>query len=225
MHNYSTVVQLLGHIVAIWLGLAILSAMLNEHFVILGAVFNLLGVAGYVWATLQGRTKPNRITWFLWALAPLIAFAAELDEGVGLRSLMTFMVGFGPAIVFLVSLLDRKAYWKLTAFDILCGLFSLLALILWKVTGTGTIAIILSIAADCLAGTPTFVKAYKRPDTETGTPFLGGAVSAAITLLTLKRWSLAAAGFPVYICLTCVYLYAVIAFPNFLRPRHAGNKQ
>ena len=69
--------------------------MLNQNFVILAAALNLYGSASYVIETLKGKTKPNRVTWFIWALAPLIAFAAMASEGVGLSALMTFMVGFG----------------------------------------------------------------------------------------------------------------------------------
>jgi hypothetical protein len=56
--------------------------------------------AVYLRDTLRGTTKPNRVTWLLWAVAPLLAAAVELSEGVGLRALPTFMVGFMPLLVF-----------------------------------------------------------------------------------------------------------------------------
>lgn len=52
--------------------------MLNENFVILGAVIFAIGSLSYLIDTLKGKVKPNRVTFFLWALAPLIAFAAEV---------------------------------------------------------------------------------------------------------------------------------------------------
>lgn len=86
--------------------------MLDERFVILGALLNLAGSAAYIISTIKGETRPNRMSWFLWALAPLIAFGAQLGEGVGLQSLMTFMVGFGPALVLIASFINKKSYWK-----------------------------------------------------------------------------------------------------------------
>jgi len=58
--------------------------MLDVKFVLVGALLNLSGSSKYVFETIKGRTKPNRISWLMWAIAPLIAFAAELNQGVGL---------------------------------------------------------------------------------------------------------------------------------------------
>lgn len=184
--------------------------MLSENFVYLGALFNLTGSSSYVIDTFRGKTQPNRVTWFLWALAPLIAFSAQISGGVGVRSLMTFMVGFGPAMVFLASFRDKKAFWKITKLDIACGVLSILALVLWYITKTGNIAIMLSILADLLAGVPTLIKAYKFPETESYNVFFFGAVSAAITLLTINQWSFTVAAFPIYIFLICAILFLLI---------------
>lgn len=186
--------------------------MIDARFVLVGALLNILGSATYAYNTFKGKTKPNRVTWFLWALAPLIAFTAQIGEGVGWQIVMTFMVGFGPLLVFIASFLNRKAYWKISRLDIACGALSVIALILWWITGEGNIAIALSIVADLLAGVPTLIKAYKEPETEHPDVFRNGALSAFITLLTIKTWTFASYGFALYILLICVTLYALIRF-------------
>jgi hypothetical protein len=186
--------------------------MIDQKFVLLGALINLIGSSTYVFNTLKGKTKPNRVTWFLWAVAPLIAFSAQIDEGARWESLMTFMVGFGPLMIFLASFINRKAFWKITKLDIVCGAISVLALILWLVTGTGLIAIIFSILADFLAGVPTIIKSFKEPETEHHSVFRNGAISASITLLTIKRWEFSNYGFALYILLICLLLYGLIRF-------------
>ena len=188
--------------------------MLNVHFVIVGAVLNLIGSSSYTFQTLKGKTRPNRVTWFLWALAPLVAFSAEIGQGVGLRSLMTFMVGFGPLMVLIASFINRKAVWKITRLDIVCGFLSLVALIAWKITGVGDVAIALSIVADFLAATPTLIKSYKEPGSEHYAIYLMGAISGVITLLTIKQWNFAQYGFPLYIVLVCIALVALIVAPR-----------
>ena len=125
--------------------------MLDPHFVILGAALQLIGVISYIRDTFKGKAKPNRVSWFLWALGPLIAFGAELDHGVGLVALMTFTVGFGPLLILLASFLNRKSAWKLTRLDIVCGVLSVGGLILWAITGSGYTAILFSLLADALA--------------------------------------------------------------------------
>lgn len=186
--------------------------MINEKFVLVGAVFNVIGSGSYVYKTLKGKTKPNRVTWFLWALAPLIACCAQLSKGVTWAALMTFMVGFGPLLIFLASFVNRKAFWGVTKLDIVCGIISVLALIFWLITGQGMVAIIFSILADLIAGIPTLVKAFNEPETEHHGVFRNGAISAAITLLTIKEWTFANYGFAAYIFLICVALYVFIRF-------------
>lgn len=186
--------------------------MINEKFVLLAAVFNIIGSAGYVIDTLKGKTKPNRMSWLLWAVAPLIAFAAEIGQHVGLVALMTFMVGFGPLVVFFASFINRKSYWCITKLDIVCGVLSVVALLLWRVTGTGNVAITLSIAADLLAGVPTLIKSYVDPASENYQAFGYGALSAAITMLTIKHITFVNFGFPLYIFAICVVLFVLIRF-------------
>jgi hypothetical protein len=194
--------------------------MLDPKFVIFGAILNLIGSSSYVVATVKGTTKPNRVTWFLWALIPIIAFSAQLSEGVGLQALMTFMVGFGPALVFVASFMNRKSVWNLTNFDFMCGGLSVLGLVLWLVTKEGNLAIALSIAADGLAALPTVRKAYRAPETESAYVYLLAMISAVITLLTIDKWNFAYWGFPAYILAICGILFALI----HLRPQRQSRK-
>lgn len=173
--------------------------MLNPNFAILGAVINLIGCAGYALDTFKGKTKPNRVGWSLWAAAPLVAFAAELTQGVKLQSLITLSAGLGPLLVLLASFADRKAYWKIKPFDWYCAALSLTALILWLITGKGNVAILFSICADLLAGLPTAIKAYAHPETESSGAFVAGFIGTLLGLLTIQHWTFANYAFPTYL--------------------------
>jgi hypothetical protein len=187
--------------------------MINENFIYVGALLNLIGSIGYVIDTLKGKTQPNRVTWSLWALAPMVAFFAMLGEGVSVTgSLMTFMVGFGPLLVLLASFVNKKSIWKITKFDITCGVLSLIGIGLWLMTRTGEIAIAFSLLADLLAGLPTLVKAFKEPETESYLVFLFGAISAGITLLAAKSWEFTTVSFALYIFIFCLIMFVLVRF-------------
>lgn len=186
--------------------------MIDERFVLVGAALSLIGSASYLRDTIRGKTKPNRVSWFLWAAAPLIAFSAELGHGVGLPALMTFMVGFGPLLIFLGSFVNRQSVWRLTRLDLACGVLSVLGLALWQITGSGYLAILFCILADALAGIPTIVKSYKEPETENWHVFFFGSINATITLLAIDTWDFAHAAFPLYILAICVLLVVLIKF-------------
>ncbi len=186
--------------------------MIPENFVILGLVFNFLGGLSYLIATLKGKVKPNRVTWFLWAIAPLVAFFAEIGEGVRIQALMTFMVGFNPLVIFLASFVNKKAEWKLGPLDYVMGGLSLLGIFLWYLTKNGNYAIFFSISADGLAAIPTLIKSYYYPETENYWAFLAAFISAAITLLTIDVWNFAHYGFPLYILLLNLVFVPLIKF-------------
>ncbi|KKS98104.1 MAG: hypothetical protein UV73_C0003G0046 [Candidatus Gottesmanbacteria bacterium GW2011_GWA2_43_14] len=197
--------------------------MLDERFVIAGVILSLVGGLKYLIDTVKGKTQPNKVTWFLWALAPLIAFAAEMKEGVGMQSLMTFIVGFNPLMIFLASFINRKSTWKLSSFDIICGGLSVLGLVLWQITKVGNLAIALSLAADGLAGVPTIVKAYRAPETESDLLYLLTGINAIITLATIDNWNFAHFAFPVYILLLCLLLFILVRFRIGRRREVQGN--
>ena len=105
--------------------------MLDQNFVIVGAIIAAAGSLSYLVDTLKGKVKPNRVSFLLWSLAPLIAFFAEIKQGVGIQALMTFVVGFLPLTIFIASFVNKKAEWKLTGFDLMCGALSIVGLVLW----------------------------------------------------------------------------------------------
>ncbi len=186
--------------------------MIDEKFIFVAAAFNLVGGLSYLIDTLKGKAKPNKVSWFLWGLAPMIAFAAQAQQSVGLVSLMTFTVGFSPVIIFFASFLNKKAAWKITRFDLICGAFSIIGLMLWVYTRVGNWAILFSILSDVLAGIPTIVKAYKYPETENYYAYLFAGIAAVITLLTITQWDFAHSSFAIYILCFNIVVFPLIKF-------------
>ncbi|MBI4039090.1 hypothetical protein HY384_03990 [Candidatus Daviesbacteria bacterium] len=186
--------------------------MLHPNFVIVGAILNLIGSISYFVDTIKGKVKPDRVTWLLWSIIPFIAFIAQIKQGVGLQSLMTFMTGFTPLMIFLASFVNKKSYWRLGRLDMICGTISVIGILFWYITKTGNAAIAFSILADGLAAIPTIVKSYYEPETEDYKVYLLGASSAAITLLTINIWSFAYYAWPVYILIVTLLLTILIRF-------------
>jgi len=186
--------------------------MIDQNFVIVGAIIAAVGSLSYLVDTLKGKVKPNRVSFLLWSLAPLIAFFAEVKQGVGIQALMTFIVGFLPLTIFIASFVNKKAVWNLTGFDLMCGALSIIGLVLWFITKSGNIAIIFSILADGLAAMPTIVKSFNYPETESAWPYFASTISAILTLLTVKVWNIANIAFPLYIVLITLVIFSLVHF-------------
>lgn len=188
--------------------------MINENFAYLGIIIASLGGLTYIYKTLKGEVQPNRVTWFLWAVAPLIAFAAQIKHGVGVQVWITFIFGFLPLLVLLASFINKKSYWKITKLDLVFGFISLVGLILWQITGVGNVAIVFSIMADGMAAVPTIIKSYYNPETESSFAYFTSAVGAAITLLTISvsAWNFETYGFSLYILIVTIIITILIKF-------------
>lgn len=179
-----------------------------EYLVFISSFCALMAAILYIRAMIKGKARPNRVTWLMWSVAPLIATSAELTSRVGLAILPVFMNGFCPLLIFVSSLLVKKAYWKLTIFDYCCGTLSLLALILWILTKTPNIAILFAIASDALGAVPTVKKAWLKPVSESAEPYVVGIFSAATAFGVISTWTFSAYAFPTYLVFINVTIFS-----------------
>jgi len=183
-----------------------------RYAVLIGAAIQLVGILSYTRTTLQGITRPNRVTWLMWSIAPLVAAAAAFASGVTWAAVPVFMSGFAPLLVFLASFVNRNSFWKLTAFDYLCGLLSLFALVLWWLTKNPNLAIVFAMAGDGSAAVPTLVKGWTHSETETLAPFATGIVNAISSFFAIRVWNFASYAFPVYLTVLNVLLVFIISW-------------
>ncbi|MEI8127469.1 MAG: hypothetical protein WCG86_06605 [Actinomycetota bacterium] len=193
--------------------------MINSHFVIVASVISLIGGGQYAYETLRGRTSPNRVTWTLWAVEPLLGFVIERQQGIGLASLMTLVLGVVPVFIVAASFASDTAVWKLGTFDIACGTISVLGLVAWPLL-SGSFALLAFVLADTVAAFPTMRKAWLDPATETATPFYTGTLNGFITLLTLTEFTTAGALFPMAILVSDLIIGVMIT--SRLGPRLRG---
>ena len=173
--------------------------MLPEKIIFIGVVIHLFCSILYIKNIIYGGTKPNLISWFIWALAPFVGFFLQLKAGAGLSSLGIFMAGFGPLLVIAVSLFKKNAFWKVKTFDLICGFISIVALGLYIITHNLGISIFFAVLSDALAYIPTFIKTWKHPETENSFGYLGGMIMNILALLIIHNWIFAIYSFSVYV--------------------------
>ncbi len=199
-----------------------LTSISFEHFlVILSSLIIILGISAYIRDTISGRTKPNRVSWLLWGVLPIIATFAALDANADFwATIRVFLAGFLPLLVFLASFLNKNSYWKLTKFDLICGIFAVLAMTVWLIVDSPRLAILLSIIGEVFATLPTIRKAWKFPDSETGITYVTSMLSVLLVLPAIPVWNIENAGFQLYLLLANVILTTSIyrkSLRNYLK--------
>ena len=177
------------------------------YLVFVGAFATLLATFVYVRSMFKGSVRPNRVSWLVWSIAPFIATAAAISNGVGWAALPVFMSGLAPFLVFAASFVSKKAHWTLASFDYVCGVLSGLALVFWYVTEDPNVAIAFAIASDGLASIPTLTKAWKHPETEVAWPFMVGVFNASTSFFASTIWVFSEYAFPAYLIVMNTLLF------------------
>lgn len=187
----------------------------GAHWLVIVSVgVSVAGASTYIWNTLRGTTKPNRVSWSMWALAPLIGTAAALSAHADpWATTRIFLAGFLPLLVFIASFVNPKSYWKLTTFDLVCGICSVLALVVWLGIDAPRLAILIAALGDGLASLPTIRKAWQHPETETGLTFVASLVAVLLVLPSIPVWTIENSAFQVYLLLA----NALIVFSIYRR--------
>jgi len=181
-----------------------------EYLVFVAAFATLLATYVYIRSMFKGGAKPNRVSWLMWSIAPFIATAAAVSNGVGWAALPVFMSGFSPFLIFTASFATKKASWKLASFDYVCGILSGLSLGLWYVTKDPSVAIAFAIASDALAAVPTLTKAWNHPETESPWPFIVGVFNASTSFAAATMWTFSEYAFPAYLIIINIMLLSSV---------------
>ena len=151
---------------------------------------------------LFGTVRPNKITWLFWGIAPLVGFFIGYKSGISFPILLTtFLSGVGCFIIFGIALFNKNAYWKITPFDIGCGIISAFSIIIWAYTKNGVLALAFAIFADFFAGIPTMIKSWRYSKTESALPYVLSILNIAITFLILEDITFLNFAFPLYMAL------------------------
>ena len=173
--------------------------MLPEYFAIIGAIIGSLGGFYYLYETVVGRTQPNRVTWLLWGVFPMVIFVAQRSQGVESLSWTSFVAGFTPLLIVAASFFNPNAYWKSEPRDFYLMAAAIVGIILWAVTANPILALLFSLLADLLAGIPTLIKSYRHPHSESWIAYAISAFGFGMSLLSVQTYDVENTAFVAYV--------------------------
>ncbi len=195
--------------------------MIYAHYVALfGFAIQMAAAVIYCRSIVLAPVTPNRVSWLLWAVIPLVATFIALRDGAGWAALPVFAAGLAPTIVLLFAIGRKSGTWHFTPFSILCLVISLIALVI-EFFGYGIVAVIAVLIAELAASLPTIHKAWRHPETESALTYFFSMTSAATALIALETWAFVQAAFPALV----VTLMLIIALTILLRKRSVHDPQ
>ncbi|MBK9795608.1 MAG: hypothetical protein IPP58_03795 [Holophagaceae bacterium] len=173
--------------------------MLPEYCAIIGAILGSLGGFYYLYETILGTAQPNRITWLLWGIFPMVIFAAQRAQGAESVSWASFVAGFTPLLIVAASFFNKKAYWKSEPRDYYLMAAAILGILLWALTDQPNLALLCSLLADVLASIPTLIKSYRHPHSESWIAYAVSAFGFGISFLSVQIYNFENAAFVAYV--------------------------
>jgi hypothetical protein len=172
-------------------------------FGLLGTIFTIVCFIPYIITILQGKTKPNRATWWVWAINGSILSLGNLAVGADYTMLPIICPVIAQWCIAILSIKHGEGGWN--RFDRRCLIASGISFILWRILKYDLIAIVLPLLIDILAALPTLKKSYYEPETEDLLTYILYTVGGLFTVLAITKWSFEIAITPIYIlCINAV---------------------
>ena len=173
--------------------------MLPESFAIIGAIIGSLGGLYYLYETIVGRAQPNRVTWLLWGIFPMVIFVAQRAQGVEGLSWTSFVAGATPLLIVAASFLNKDASWRSERRDYYLMAAAITGIVLWAITDDPNLALLFALLADMLAGVPTLIKSYRHPRSESWIAYAISAFGFGISFLAVQTYNFENTAFVAYL--------------------------
>lgn len=176
---------------------------MKEVLAVAALGFSLAANIPYIIETIQGKTKPERISWLLWTMLGATYFAsAVFSDGAVL-----FTAGelIGPVIVFILSF--KFGVGGKSRFDLVSLAVALIAFALLLITQDVLLSLILALIVDGIGALLTIRKLHLDPSSESKGFWAMGAISSCLAILSLSVYNAETLMFPVYVILLSTYIF------------------
>ena len=170
-----------------------------QFYGIISAILSIISYIPYIRDIFRKKTKPQRMSWFIWLLLGYIAFFSLLLEGATNSLWLAFIEGLGITIVFLLSL--KYGVGGAGKYDKFALIFTFIALFVWYLTKNPAIALIISLLINAAGELLTIKKAYRAPESETLITWLLAGISGIFSMLSVGKLDLILLSYPFYICI------------------------
>lgn len=178
-------------------------------------IVNFIGYVPYIKGIVEGKVRPQRITWGIWSILTLIAFINQLVNGGGWSSLFFGSTTALVIVVFALSL--RKGVGGGSRFDKLILVTAAVLFVYWAFSKDTYYSTLIAVAIDGIGALPTVVKAYRSPHTEAYLQWLLAAVAGLLSMLAVPAFWFILVVYPAYV----VVMNSVIVVAKYVGTKRA----
>lgn len=151
---------------------------------IISVVIGLVAFFPYFRDILRRRTKPHAFTWSVWSVIMSISFVASLSKGGGYGAYAIGATAVACAATFVASLFRGEK--DIARLDEMGLAAASVGILLWILTDSPLLAVIIVSLTDFAGFIPTFRKAYGKPWEETLSMYAMSGFSIALSIFALQ---------------------------------------
>ncbi|MBI5045539.1 MAG: hypothetical protein HZC14_00840 [Candidatus Niyogibacteria bacterium] len=158
----------------------------------------------YIRTILNGKTKPAKASWIIWASLDAIIIAGMMAENsVNYQIICAFL---GSSAVATLSLKYGIPGWSVL--DKACFIGAILGIILWGTFNNPLFGIIISLGVMFVGSVPTFVSVWKDPSHEDRFAWTLFWLSCVVAIPAIPHWTVANAAQPLtFFAIETVMMY------------------
>ncbi len=168
------------------------------HFIfgLVAGILSFLAFVLYYISIVRGTTIPNRATWLILTIVGVLVSLSYYSVGAIETMWVPICNVIGTAIAFLLSIKYGESKWS--TLDMVCISVSILSVIIWGLTKTAILVLLINIFIDFLGVLPTIKKSYLNPKSESYLPWLVTTISCVLNIFAIQDWRFSIFVYPIY---------------------------
>lgn len=170
---------------------------MKELFTLISAILIIAAAPPYIVDTIKGRTKPERVTWFIFSVLGLIAFVSQLTLGASWSLVFTGLDTAASILVF--GLAIKYGVGGHTKLDIFALCVATIGVVIAVAAKEPIISLLGVILADVSGLVLTIKKTYMDPGSETTITWLLVGTASLFGVLSVGKISFGLLLYPVYL--------------------------
>ena len=150
----------------------------------------------YIVSIVKGKTIPNRATWLIWSWVGILLLFSYKASGATDTLWVAISYTIAPIIISFLSFKYGVGGWN--KFDLFCISGSVISTLLWFITGSPTLALILFLIIDFFGSLPTIKKSYFYPEQENKLAWLLMVIANFLNIFAAEEIRFSIIVYPLY---------------------------
>ncbi len=191
--------------------------MFSQYAGYISGILITLSFVPYLFGIFQGKVKPERASWFIWAVLGGISFFSQVAKGATHSLWLPAAQALGDIVVFFFSFrYGMGGFQKRDKIALAASAFSLL---LWYLTNEAAYTLIFAIIIDTSGSVLTIIKSYEHPSTEPMSAWVLTVLGGLFAIFAVGAWNPILLIFPFYIFVINLGIISSIVLGKKLAPR------